>query len=246
MIIVLIVSGCAGIKKANQTAAENQYVIEGTQIITVKDKNLSENNFFVHRADVIVKLNGQTERFTASLKFKIPDTILVSVKSIAGIEAARIFLTGDTVLINDRINRQVLFGDPGDLKLKYGLEPELLFLFLGDMIIGDEMVSDKLFCKKGFSEVTAVAKGKRIKYIIDCKRNKVLNTSFSVEEGSTTSNLFFSEFVKLDKTLVPRDIKIQSAEGKEEINIKLGKIDTDWSGQVRFYPSQGYKLIKIR
>ena len=39
----------------------------------------------------------------ATIKYELPDKYLISIRSKAGIEAARIFITKDTVLINDRI-----------------------------------------------------------------------------------------------------------------------------------------------
>ena len=51
----------------------------------------------------------------------MPDKFLISIKSHTGIEVARIFLTGDSIMINDRINKKLYYGSTSYLKNKYGL-----------------------------------------------------------------------------------------------------------------------------
>ena len=69
--------------------------------------NLSKENFYIQKADIKVTQDNISVRFIASIKFRKPDSLLISVKSRTGIEAGRAFITKDTILINDRIKQKI-------------------------------------------------------------------------------------------------------------------------------------------
>ena len=68
------------------------------------------------------------------LKFEYPDKYLISIKSRTGIEGARIYISEDTILFNDRINKKMYYGSSLYLKRKYGLTTNFLPLIFGDIV----------------------------------------------------------------------------------------------------------------
>ena len=64
----------------------------------------------------------------------MPDKYLVSIKSNTGIEIARIYLTEDSVMLNDRLNKKLYYGSASDLKKKYGLTTAILPVIIGDYV----------------------------------------------------------------------------------------------------------------
>ncbi len=66
--------------------------------------NLTQETLLIlFKADVEVFNNGENRKLISTVKYRKPGNYLVSVKHRTGVEAARIYITKDTVLINDRI-----------------------------------------------------------------------------------------------------------------------------------------------
>ena len=109
----------------------------------IENQNLTKRNFFIQKAEIEILSEEENQKLIASIKFIYPDQYLISLKSKTGIEAARIFITDDTVLINDRINRKLYFGKPAQLKNKYGISPAVLPVVLGDFIKGNSKLDEQ-------------------------------------------------------------------------------------------------------
>ena len=118
------------------------------------------------------------QNLIGSIKFENPDKYLVSLKSKAGIEVARIFITSDTILINDRINKKQYYGSAKYLKKKFGITTSVLPLIFGDYI--NENVSDNVItnCSEGKSDIVGIIKNINISYVIDCKKGKSIISCF--------------------------------------------------------------------
>ncbi len=178
--LVLILSGCSAIRKQGKTIeyAENLQLTGMTQI---EKSNLTGNNFVIQKAEVRVINNGEEKRLLGTLKYIKTGTYLFSIKSIAGIEAARIMINNDTVLVNDRINRKLFYGSSESLYRKYGISFMMLPLIIGDYIDYQPESRQELRCKNGTARIGMQAGRKKILYEIDCGKGKVVNTVITDE-----------------------------------------------------------------
>jgi hypothetical protein len=206
-------------------------------------KNITSHNFFIQKAQIEIISGGAIENILASIKFIKPDTFLISLRNKAGIEAARIFLTDDTVLINDRINRQLMYGKPGVFGRRYGINTEIIPVFFGDFIseiVKKERISD---CIDNKIIIERTLHGTKIVYTIDCSRGKVIS---AVREKSTNSKnemLLFDKFIKTNEVVYPSRIKIKYDE--LEVNINIEKMESPWIGEIVFIPGRNYELIEL-
>jgi hypothetical protein len=208
----------------------------------VEGRNISTRNFFITKARIELLSIDKKENILASIKYLYPDTYLISIRNVTGIEAARIYITKDTLIINDRINRQILYGKPKIVGRKYGVTPEIFPIFLGDLI-GEKRTSSANGCDKGFSSVNSTIDGAKIQYLLDCKRGKAVS---AIREGSNNKDFYklsFEKFNKIGDLIYPESIKVEYSDMK--INIRIEKIEYPWTGSIEFIPGKNYETVEL-
>lgn len=212
----------------------------------VISNNLTQDNFYIQKADVKLINPEVSERITALIKFKKPDTIIVSIRSFAGIEAARFYMTSDTILVNDRINRQVLYGKPLDFYRRYGFSVDMAGIIFGDFLGDIKEISGNYNCKEGGSVERNVFKERqRIKYTLDCNNRKAIYAEAVSYESGQIIKFYFENFKRDKRITYPQSIRIADERMSSQININIKKIDIGWSGRMDFIPGSGYELVEI-
>ncbi len=217
--------------------------VDNDIISNIEIKNISKKNFFIQKAQVEISSSGLNENFLASVKFLTPDTFLISLRSKTGIEAARIYLTNDTVLINDRFNRQLIYGKPARLGMKYGLTTEILPVVFGDYISNTERLNGEPTCEKGITVLNSSLHGSKIKYIADCNEGKIIAASMESSTNQGSTDLKFGKFMKSGTVSYPSDITITYQE--MIINIKIDRFESPWDGIIDFVPGKNYEIIEL-
>jgi hypothetical protein len=223
--------------------------IQDTDLKTIESvivNNLSAENFHIQKADISVTQDNFSTRFTASIKFRKPDTMLITVRSRAGIEAGRGLITKDTILINDRINNKLMVGSPSVIGPKYGIEPALFFVLFGDMIVKETDKNRVVNCIKGISREEYEINGKRVEYIIDCKKRKATQAYLAGDIKSGNITIRFSDIADIDQMKFPRRIEINDDLSSLNILLEIRKIERPWNGKIGFVPGQGYKVIVLK
>ncbi len=99
ILVILFLSGsCSVSRKQKRGGKEN---INSTRTISLYDnilnQNLTARSFFIERAEFSIKSGEEEKNGLGTVKFLMPDKFLITLKSHAGIEVARIFLTGDSI-----------------------------------------------------------------------------------------------------------------------------------------------------
>lgn len=242
-----IVAGCTVTRrsktfKGTATDAETY----GNTLRSVTVNNLSAQNFYIQRADIRVTQENITVRMTATVKFRRPDTLLVTVRSRTGIEAVRAFVTRDTILVNDRINKKMYIGKPELIGLKYGIEPVLIYAIFGDVIVDESDEARLMECKKGINRMGLEVNKRRIVYTMDCNTRKAIETYFEGDIKSGNITLKFSDIMQAGKVKYPQNIEINDDLKSVSINVGIKKIELHWEGEIGFIPGSGYKVVKIR
>lgn len=208
--------------------------------------NISGHNFIIQKAEILISEKDVSTRFLATVKYRYPDSLLVSLRSKIGYEAARILLTKDTILISDRINKKIIVGKPADLKVKYGVEPSMIFIVLGDLIINEEDEVFKVTCNDGLYSRSFFVSEREIKYTVDCREGKAINTELFGDVRSGNINLLFTDFKKIGKFIVPGSIDIKNDINEMEIKIKVDKIESEFSGSIGYRIPVNYKKISLK
>ena len=223
-------------KTLNEAPVSN--ILEG-----VEKQNITIDNFFISKAEVEIISDDNKQKLLASIKFNYPDRYLISLKSKTGIEVARIFITDDTVLVNDRFNKKLYFGDPENLKKKFSISPELLPVILGDLIRGKEISVENVTCIDNKAEINCNINGIKIDYIIDCKKLKIISASQEFSISTNYTEMQYENFIKAGYGLIPSKIRVDFNEFV--ITVKIEKIDSPWAGDIEFIPGARYDLIEL-
>jgi hypothetical protein len=243
LILIVIIYGCSAVKKEEKSriTTETSNIVSLTNL---KESNISNNDFFITRAEIEILNNGEKQKFLASLKFKNPGIYLISLRNKTGIEGARIFISKDTILINDRINKKLYCGSPGYIKIKYGISTSTLPVIIGDFIDGKENQITELKCNNNRSEVSGINEEKEIKYTVDCRERKISETKMINETEGIV--LLFSKFIDNNKKHYPQSIKIEDSKQETEINIEIQRIEFNPIEKVDFIPGKDYEKVVLK
>lgn len=225
--------------------ASPEYMEEGKGLEGIKRQNLTANNFFIQKAEFKVISQEESINGLGSIKFEKPDKYLISLKSKGGIEVARIFISDDTILINDRINKKLYYGSPAYLKAKYGVTASVLPLLLGDYLNDDVYDNSKIKCLEGKFDIKGVINRVQVHYIIDCRSGKTLLALPEHNINGGKLQIRYSNFLRTGKAFTPWKIEVSDSLSKTTIEINIDKIESPWEGTIQFIPGSQYEQIHL-
>jgi hypothetical protein len=245
IILLILTDGCT----QKLIISDNNYIYDNNSvqytINKIKENNISNKDFFIEKANITIKTIKGSKKLLFNSKYKIPDIYLFSLKSSAGIEIARIYIDKDTLLVNDRIERKLLFGKPRDLEVIYGIPYLVLKRIFGDFISEEsrEMISlERINNQLAFIQKSGEGTWKSV---LDTKNEKVKSTEFSNDNGGEKIEIFYSKFEKEGKH-IPESIEFNDANDGINIKIKILRIVIPWNGEVEFIPGKGYIKDEIK
>ena len=243
---LFLITACSVLRRNKSELYTGKTEQSSSEIITtLTTENLSAGNFYIQKADVEITRDGDKEKFMASWKYELPGKSLISIRTRTGIEIARIFLTKDTLLVNDRINRILYFGKPDYLRKNYGLVPEFLPVVLGDYIKGTVKLEEDINCNEGRASLNTAVKGIKTEYIVNCKSGKIIETDLYNEINKKQVEMRYFDFVRRTEGIIASKILIKYYEMNVEISIKIDKIENPWEGKINFIPGRGYEEKRL-
>jgi hypothetical protein len=247
VIVSAILVSCSATRKARNAGSNTGgEIIAENSLESVIRNNLSNNDFNIQKAEITVIQDNISVRFIADIKFKKPDSLLITVKSKTGIEAGRAFITRDTLIIKDRINKKLLVGKPETLGTKYGIDPLFIFAVLGDIVIEEKDRAGLMECIKGEFRKEFNIHGRNVEYVIDCERKKLKQTYFEGDINTGNVTIGLSNIVNSGSIKYPERVEINDDLKSLEIIMEIKKIVSPWLGKIGSVAMQGYKVIKIR
>lgn len=104
----LVLASCGSKKKAVQPQTTSQGSIEKANFIEHVQGNAQTAKFITSKVKFLVEVGPQKLTLTGNLKMKRDDVIRLQLMAFGFVEAGRIELTKEYVLIMDRINKQYL------------------------------------------------------------------------------------------------------------------------------------------
>lgn len=247
MVLILFVpyiTGCASLKKSTiqETTGIERNKVNYQEI---RELNLSNNDFNIIKADIIITGNDGKEKLLGNIKYKDGGTYLISLRNRSGIEGARIFITNDTILINDRINKTLYYGSSDYLEDKYGITTEILPIILGDFIT-DKRNKESLECSKNKTYINELVGTKEINYTIDCNKKKIRNISVKDKFTGTKINIELSKFIETEEYSIAQNIFITTDNQKERIDVSIEKISIGIEREITFIPGRNYEKILLK
>jgi hypothetical protein len=209
-----------------------------------EEQNITNSSFFIERGKISTSGDGGRINLLFTMKYSRPGNYLISLKSITGIEAFRVYLTEDTVLINDRMNQVTLFGNPYEFEKISGLPEALFKVILGDLFISNENKEISQNCLDNGLTINDYYQGLIIKSMIDCKLGKAKTVTLTSGTPNELINIFYSRF-KPDRYKIPGRIEVNDFRRRVKILIKIEKYSVPWSDEMKFIPGFGYKLRRL-
>ncbi|HBH84029.1 MAG: hypothetical protein A2X05_09280 [Bacteroidetes bacterium GWE2_41_25] len=247
LIICFYTAGCSVSRYGNGGKPQvESYDLNGFKGEEILKQNLTKGDFFIQKAEIEISSQGERQRFLATIKFKSPDRYLISIRSLSGIEAARVYLTKDSVLINDRVNKTLFFGSQQAGRKKYGFSSLVFPVCFGDAVISNNDDFSSFKCNDGVSSVNTVEDGFKLSYSIDCLRRRPVSLTVTNEIDARPVNITYEDFINLENLDFASRIKIINLKNYENITIKYSKIESPWEGDIFFIPGKNYEKVEIK
>jgi len=214
-------------------------------LVSIRENNISDNSFFIQKAKIELQGRDSKDGFLASIKFKNQDSILISVRSMTGIELVRVFIEKDSVFVNERLNNSIFYRTVHELERKYSVSKNLIYIMLGDLIYSESDVKNlnKENAKSKFLET--IVDDRKVEYEVDFNRGKVLNTKVYDIGDQKEITLKYNEFKRAGNCKFAQKIDITGYRDYRRIIIDIKRIDTPFSGEIRFKKTPVSDLRRI-
>jgi hypothetical protein len=223
----------------------NTSLISTGDIEETRKNNLSNDDFNVQRADVVLDVNGDEQKFIASFKYKVPGIWMISMKSNTGIEAARAWINADTVLINDRLHKKLYYGKSSTFEEKYGIPVKAIPVLMGDFIEADRKIENSIDCIEGTDEEVIQFEKFVIEYVISCRENKTRAAKI-LRHNKSAVQISYDKTKKDSDRKYPTKIIINDSEENIVIEIKIRNIDFKNIEKLDFIPGKGYEKVLLK
>ncbi len=242
-LILIFFAGCSVTGRHGKSVLGNS---ENEKQLKFNYNGLTQSSFFIQRADIEVLTNNEKNSFIASVKFNRPDSFLISIRSKTGIEVARVFLTKDSVLVNDRLNKVLYYGAEEALRKKYGYGNELIYLISGGFIEDLKSKNEIFNCNNGKIYYTSNVCGRNVDYLIECKALEI--NTITVESTDSGKDLRINYFGKEKKEgfVFFRNIELRNINEYELVKIEIKKLVIPYEGEIEFIPGKNFEQVEIK
>lgn len=245
LLFLVISSGCTSrLFISGETRNSEIYSPEELLSRTIKN-NISLDSYLIGKGDILIQNGNTKSKFLFTGKFERPDKFLFSLKSFTGIEGARIYLTKDTILVNDRVNKRILYGKPDNIERMTGIPYNFFNMVFGDLIIQDEITGINMERVNKQLVIKQKSKNVSIRSVVETRISKVSSASLADQVRREEILLKYSKFSKEMKHF-PEIIEIQDKSRNIYAKIRLKKIEMHWDGKIEFVPGQGYTKEEIK
>jgi hypothetical protein len=238
-------SGCAVSRKSSIVNIEDT-AAGAISEKSIVDQNLTNDNFYIQKAQIELNNEGETVNLLATLKYQKEGKYLISIRTKTGVEVVRILLANDTLLANDRINKKLYRGSTLYLESKYGVSFGTLPVILGDYIYDTNIGESIIDCNSGKAEIFKSAGNRRIDYLLNCRVKKVEVAKFNSETGEGNIEIKLGNFTRSGNCLYPGTSQITDTNSKSEIKIEIKKIEFDTDNNLKFIPGMNYEEILLK
>lgn len=242
--LAAMISGCSATRHGKTNLSELPVSDNQERLLElIKRNNITENDFYIKKAEVEVTTNVEKLRFIATLKYKRPGNYLISVKSLTGIEITRIFLKKDSIFVNERINKKFYKGSFEYLNKRYGISQTALPVLLGDFIAD-------FFLKKrneiSDNTLGGYIDGTVIKYDFNNKINKIIRAKSVTDSGEERICLKFLKFKNNNNIVYPQEIDMQDYREAVNVMIRIRKMQIPFEGNLEFIAGKSYEIIELK
>lgn len=247
IILVIIVSNSCSVERIRRSAEiqKSAQITKENVADIVKEQNITKGSFIIQKADIEIFGRDGSDKMMANIKFNNENEYLISLRGKTGIEAARIYLSVDTILANDRINRKIVCSSPEYFKTRYGVSLSFLPLLIGDYI-GDKLKNNsEEDCVDGFLYTDCINEGVKIRYTVDCNKEKIISAIVESSKDAAIIHFKYNEFFKYRGKWIPGKIELKDSLRDIKIIMEIKKISVPWDGEIEFIPGNRYEINRL-
>jgi hypothetical protein len=240
-------TGCSSVRKSVSINKEQteKFIIEDLSG-NVKKFNISNNDFYIQKAEIEIYNKNEKQKLLGSIKYKQSGEYLLSIRLRNGIEAARFYLSKDSILINDKLNRRLYYGSTEYLEEKYGIAISFLPFLFGDFSEENKILKMEEKCIKGQIGIESHIKERNIQLVIDCELFKIRKLQIENTDKSAGINMDFEDFIKTENEVFPGSIRIEDFMSESVIKIFIKKIEIPWDGILEFTAGKNYETVRLK
>lgn len=246
LFVIVLSIGCSVSRKQVRKTIETAEISGEINLFEdIIGQNLIGRSFFIEKAEFRIRTEEGEKSGVGTVKFLMPDKFLISIKSRAGIEIARIFIKGDSIMANDRLNKRMYRSSRSYLQNKYGFPVALLPVILGDYVNEEKLDSSKIHCTDGKLLINGSVQDVKIEYLMDCKLGKSMQVIARDNKEENSIKIKYSQFFKTNTINAPGRIEVVEKQSNTTIEIKIVKILSPWEGSIEFIPGKQYETINF-
>jgi hypothetical protein len=240
LLFLLVSAGCASTHKAtvgNSDISQREVkdILKG-----VNSKNITGTGFFIRKGKIVTESESGRVSLFFTMKYSADGKYLISIRSRTGMEAFRVFISNDTILVNDRLNRNVLYGKNHDFEKISGIPASLLKISVGDFFFNKPALEGSDKCMNDEIRLNDYFAGLIINSTIDCKVDKLKSIIVSTGGPDKYITIDYHRF-RDDTYSVPKKIEVNDSGRNIRIIISIEKYLAPWVGEIDFIPGTGYK-----
>lgn len=210
----------------------------------IANKQLSDNfkvqetkfEYLTSRAKILYKDNNQEVSSAVDIRIKRDSVIWMSIKPMLGIEAMRIVITQDSVLILDRMQKTMSLMSMSDLSKKVNFP--LTYKIAESLIIGnlpvDVKAKGKISIEKEHFKLQQEESGFELISLISREHYKLEKINVKEEDTDNELVLRYQDFKIINEQLMPftstailnyKSPKNNGKSGEVELNMYHNKVD---------------------
>ncbi len=240
-------TGCAVLKNSHERENTSINNLNKNDLIEViNSQNINTKGFYISKADISISAQNGTEKILGTVKYESIGKMLISLRSKTGIEIARIFISNDTLLVNDRINKKLYKGTSAYIKSKYGIPFSAIPVVFGDYVTGKGQNRTENKCTEGRLILEEDLGRLKINYVIDCNRGKSISAKLEDNIGKEKISIEYNKFVRNAIGFIPGVIQITDQQREMTIILKIVKIESPWNGEIEFIPGKQYENVLLQ
>lgn len=246
IIIIILHSSCQRYRLYDTGPAEGTYEIATSKLVkSVRLNNVLDEPVAINRITIHYRKGEENRKFRANMKYNGRDSILLSIRTIAGIEAARVLIDKDAIKISDKINKVYYLGKTDRIGRRYGVEFAFINMLFGDIAKlknGEKSTQ----CIEGIAKIREEEEGNTLEYTIDCNIKKLKAVEGRIGYEGEKIQGIFNEYRYENGFLYPGKIEWRMEGEGALINLEMNNVKSLERKNLIFRVNHDYEVKIIR
>jgi hypothetical protein len=238
--VILLISGsllflqsCSIFRGAGRTDPVDTIKVQTERIeLACAGNNISGEDLIIGRTKIEYRSAEMSRSGKGFIKHKKEGDLLLSLRSLAGIEVARAYLGNDSIKILDRINGDLYIQSADFLELKLGVSSDAIGLLWGDLpyVFIDNMQAENLSNEMIYtSSNTAI----EYEFIFDDEVSKLKEVR-SRQSNGNSAIIKYEDYIRSNDLLYPQTVTMNINEGNIIIELSYGSIKRERIKSMKF------------